>query len=96
MTTHTPGKLLVVGLALIGARGTIARVAGNTAKSGLIDERTKADAARLALCWNEFDNLVEALLWCSGSQDFAPGGVAREGWLKLQPLIDQVKAQETP
>ena len=45
---------------------------------------------------NTHDDLVEALLWCSGSQDFAPGGVAREGWLKLQPLIDQVKAQETP
>jgi len=31
--------------------------------------------------------LREALIWCSGSADFAPGGQAREGWLKIQPLF---------
>lgn len=31
----------------------------------------------------------EALQWCSGSADFAPGGKAREGWLRIaQPLLD--------
>lgn len=31
---------------------------------------------------------VEALQWCSGSADFAPGGKARRGWLKLcAPLL---------
>jgi uncharacterized protein YfaS (alpha-2-macroglobulin family) len=30
----------------------------------------------------------EALVWCSGSADFGPGGVAREGWERLcQPLL---------
>lgn len=30
----------------------------------------------------------EALLWCSGSQDFAPGGQARKGWEKnIIPLL---------
>ncbi len=32
--------------------------------------------------------LEEALQWCSGSGDFAPGGKARRGWVKLcQPLL---------
>ena len=26
--------------------------------------------------------LVESLKWCSGSDDFGPGGQAREGWQK--------------
>ena len=30
----------------------------------------------------------DALIWCSGSADFGPGGQAREGWLKVcEPLI---------
>ena len=32
---------------------------------------------------------MEALIWCSGSADFAEGGQAREGWLKIcQPLLN--------
>lgn len=32
--------------------------------------------------------LKDALLWCSGSDDFSEGGRAREGWLKIcAPLI---------
>jgi hypothetical protein len=32
--------------------------------------------------------LVEALIWCGGSQDFAPDGVAREGWERVVlPLL---------
>ncbi|KKL78306.1 hypothetical protein LCGC14_2026160 [marine sediment metagenome] len=32
--------------------------------------------------------LEAALRWCSGSSDFAPGGQAREGWLKVcAPLL---------
>lgn len=32
--------------------------------------------------------LREALIWCSGSNDFNEGGVARVGWLKLcAPLL---------
>lgn len=38
----------------------------------------------------EIDNLVEALFWCSGSQDFAPGGLARSGWEKIcKPLLQK-------
>lgn len=38
----------------------------------------------------EIDNLVEALFWCSGSQDFAPGGIARRGWEKIcKPLLQK-------
>ncbi len=40
------------------------------------------------------DKLVEALIWCSGSSDFAPEGKGREGWLKLcQPHIDAFLAR---
>lgn len=32
--------------------------------------------------------LENALVWCGGSSDFAPGGKARKGWLKLcAPLL---------
>jgi len=31
--------------------------------------------------------LEEALIWCSGSEDFQEGGKAREGWLKVKKLI---------
>ena len=35
------------------------------------------------------DEYREALIWCSGSEDFGRGGKAREGWVKIcQPLID--------
>ncbi len=36
------------------------------------------------------DEYREALIWCSGSEDFAEGGKARIGWLKVaEPLIRQ-------
>lgn len=32
--------------------------------------------------------LEDALIWCSGSNDFAPGGKAREGWERIcKPLL---------
>jgi hypothetical protein len=34
--------------------------------------------------------LVDALVWCSGSPDFGPGGQARAGWLKVVgPLLNR-------
>ncbi|MEE8586258.1 MAG: hypothetical protein V3T83_15545 [Acidobacteriota bacterium] len=43
----------------------------------------------------EKDGLIErfydALIWCSASGDFAPGGEARKGWLEVcQPLLDEI------
>jgi hypothetical protein len=36
------------------------------------------------------DRLRDALVWCSGADDFAPGGKAREGWEKIvQPLLER-------
>jgi len=35
----------------------------------------------------ENEKLREALKWASGSSDFAPGGVARKGWLKVVKLL---------
>lgn len=38
----------------------------------------------------EVSEIKEALIWCSGSDDFQEGGKARIGWLKIcQPLIDK-------
>lgn len=34
---------------------------------------------------------VEALIWCSGSDDFQVDGKAREGWLKLcAPILKEI------
>ena len=34
--------------------------------------------------------LQEALIWCSGSEDFGEGGKARKGWLKIcKPLLEE-------
>lgn len=41
----------------------------------------------------ELKALREALIWCSGSNDFNEGGIAREGWLKLcRPLLETRRA----
>lgn len=54
--------------------------------------------ADLAAAQRERDELrermAEALIWCSGSEDFAPEGKARAGWLKLcKPLLDELLAR---
>jgi len=46
-----------------------------------LDKEVKAENRK------EVDKLKEALIWCSGSDDFQEGGKAREGWLKIQPLL---------
>lgn len=39
---------------------------------------------------------LTALIWCSGSGDFAPLGQARQGWEKLvKPLLDRVKSLQS-
>ena len=44
----------------------------------------------------EIERLREALLWCSGSNDFNEGGVARRGWLKLcAPLLHRAALKDT-
>jgi hypothetical protein len=38
--------------------------------------------------WDLVSELAEALAWCGGSADFAPGGVAAEGWARIvAPLL---------
>ena len=36
---------------------------------------------------DEIDRLRDALIWCSGAPSFQEGGEARDGWLKIAPLI---------
>ena len=38
-------------------------------------------------------DLRDALVWCGGSGDFAPGGQAREGWLKVAALMQPIEAE---
>lgn len=55
--------------------------------AALIDKALAAETA-LAAERDKVAKLVEALIWCSGSEDFQDGGYAREGWLNLcAPLI---------
>ena len=43
------------------------------------------------------ERAIEALIWASGSDDFAPNGKAREGWLKIaQPIIDERLSNSLP
>ena len=44
-----------------------------------------ADLQRVARAARE---MQEALIWCSGSMDFGPGGIAYQGWLKVRHLLD--------
>lgn len=37
----------------------------------------------------EVRQLRDALIWMSGSADFAPGGQAHEGWLKIRHLVQK-------
>lgn len=52
-------------------------------------ERGKGiDESLTKLFEEEVNRYKEALIWCSGSEDFNVGGKAREGWVKIcQPLI---------
>jgi len=41
--------------------------------------------------------LTEALIWCSGSEDFQEGGKARKGWIKIcKPLLDNMQVFTRP
>ena len=54
-----------------------------------IEAATKEEWAERALrAEARAERLEEALLWCSGSDDFNEGGVVRKGWLKVcAPLL---------
>jgi hypothetical protein len=42
------------------------------------------------------ERLAAALVWASGSDDFAPGGKAREGWERVaQPALDAYLKEAT-
>jgi len=58
----------------------------------------KGDLGRALSAPCACEELLDALIWCSGSQDFGPGGMARKGWLKkCKPLLDRLlPTEETP
>jgi len=48
--------------------------------SSLLAQVRAEERERIA---KEVKRFREALIWCSGSDDFQEGGKAREGWLKI-------------
>lgn len=52
------------------------------------DDFCTEEEAKLVKANAHIRELQEALQWCSGSDDFHEGGIAREGWLRLcAPLL---------
>lgn len=89
MSAHTKGKLSV----LTAERGFIL-----TAKDGIYDvavvrnignEDNAANAARLALCWNTHDQLLEALEDCVEALDFLQDRMAAK---VNPPTLDAARA----
>lgn len=65
-----------------------ARVAVLEAERDEYANAFKADNAALAEATLRAERLEAALLWCGGSNDFQPGGIADEGWQKVcVPLL---------
>jgi hypothetical protein len=65
---------------------------GKAGESEICDPVTAEEVTRLLRGWNDAEtrlaNAISALQWCGGSFDFADGGIAREGWMKLcAPII---------
>jgi len=54
---------------------------GEHKRLSIENAREREKSSRLLVKVNK---LIEALIWCGGSADFAPYGKAREGWCKIQ------------
>ena len=60
-------------------------------------KRAETAEAQLAEAQKRETDYQEALIWCSGSEDFQADGQARAGWLKLcAPLIDRAALSAAP
>ena len=56
-----------------------------------LKDRAESAEARATRAEEQIAALRAALQWCGGSQDFAPGGVAREGWMRMcVPLLGEL------
>jgi hypothetical protein len=67
-----------------------ATVALTVTRPGTCEDRVRELKAYIS-------KLREALFWCGGSSDFAPGGSARAGWeAKIVPLFTPVPAEREP
>lgn len=53
---------------------------------------TLTNAERIAQLVSATRMLLSELTWCGGSKDFAPGGVAREGWMR-GPVPAMIQAE---
>jgi hypothetical protein len=68
-----------------------------TAANGFLSYLDIHLSEKLAATLSEDELLLrdaaDALLWCSGSNDFAPEGRAHAGWLKVRPVLDRLLAR---
>ena len=54
----------------------------------LMNERDKLKEQNAELI-EDAETLADAVIWCGGSDDFAPDGVAYEGYKKIMADVDQ-------
>ncbi len=77
----------------------VTSMARGLAAQAWCDERTshiEMDPVLAEVFAEKIDRYVDALIWCSGSNDFSLEGQARVGWEKLcKPLIDEWTALNT-
>ena len=72
----------------------------DTALGQVFAEKIEALQNQLAEAQADMRTLAEALIWCSGSADFCPGGTARIGWVKgpqavlARPGVKRVMEEE--
>ena len=57
---------------------------GKETKKKIMDVELAEEFAKI------LQEYIDALQWCSGSQDFQPGGYARKGWMKIQKQLLEV------
>ena len=82
MSEHTAGELRADGTLIRDTRGTLLA----TAEYCDVDVSTaRANAARLALCWNSLDDLVAVCQWIGNIVSTASDGGRAWGALREQP-----------
>jgi len=64
----------------------------------ICNEEHSIAPGKCALCQRDamrayVKELREALVWCGGSDDFAPNAKAREGYLKVLALMQPIEAE---
>lgn len=65
-------------------------------RAGVGEPRQGGEPSGLEEMRGDMAVLLEDLIWCSGSQDFGPNGLAREGWLKVSSRFNAISRKWFP